>query len=128
MSAPTFAYLSFAIMAVAATFWIRALGRVEIPKNRSAFVVASVVAATLAFVSFTGSPGWLAGSLAGLSLFAAVFFLLTVAIGGQKVGDEAIGVGATVPHFAALDEDSQTYDSAALAGNPALIKFFRGHW
>jgi hypothetical protein len=128
MSDPMLGYLSIAIMAIAATFWGRALVRVEIPRNRSPFIVASIIAAALGITSLAGESGWLAGTLAGLSIFVAAFFLLTVAIGGQKVGDAAIQTGAVIPHFRALDEHSQTYDSAALAGTPALIKFFRGHW
>ena len=50
------------------------------------------------------------------------------AIGKQKTGDGAIRVGATIPAFSALDEHNQTFESASLAGTPALIKFFRGHW
>jgi cytochrome oxidase Cu insertion factor (SCO1/SenC/PrrC family) len=62
------------------------------------------------------------------AVFASTFFLLTVAIGSQKVTDDAIEVGATIPSFTATDEHGQTFDSQSLAGHPALIKFFRGHW
>ena len=63
-----------------------------------------------------------------ISLLAAALLLLTVMIGGQKVGDKAIQIGMTIPAFTAPDEQGRTFDSAALAGNPVLIKFFRGHW
>ena len=128
MSDTLLGYLSFALMAVTAAAWIRAVLRVDVPQNRVGFILASVAAAALGVVSLSGAPGWLAGTLALLSVFTAALYLLTVAIGGQKVGDNAIQVGATVPHFTAIDEASHTYDSAELTGNPALIKFFRGHW
>ena len=128
MSDPMLGYLAFVVMAITTTFWIRALQRVEVPDNRSPFVIGSLVAAALGLISLAGAPGWLAATFAGLSIFVAAFYLLTVAIGGQKVGDEAIQTGVTIPHFTALDEHSQIYDSATLAGTPALIKFFRGHW
>ena len=96
MPDPMLGYLSIAIMAIAATFWGRALMRVEIPRNRSPFIFASIIAAALGITSLAGESGWLAGTLAGLSIFVAAFFLLTVAIGGQKVGDAAIQTGAVI--------------------------------
>jgi len=120
--------VSLVVMAISIFLWIRALGRVEIPKNRGGFVAACVVAGVLGVTALAGEPGWLGGIPAGLAVFSSMFFLLTVAIGGQKVGEDAIHVGATIPTFAAPDEHGQIFDSESLAGHPVLIKFFRGHW
>ena len=119
---------SLIVVAISIRLWIRALKRVEIPKNRGGFVAAWAVAAGLGLAALAGEPGWLGGIAAGFSVFASTFFLLTVAVGGQKVGEDAIRVGATIPDFTAPDEHGQTFDSHSLAGHPVLIKFFRGHW
>jgi len=127
----TVTYLGLAsllVVAISTGLWIRGLKRVEIPKNRGGFIAASVVAAGLGVTALAGEPGWLGGIPAGLAVFASTFFLLTVAIGGQKVAGDAIQVGATIPEFTATDEHGQTFDSQSLAGHPVLIKFFRGHW
>ncbi|HJO23841.1 MAG: hypothetical protein QF890_00490 [Myxococcota bacterium] len=119
---------SLAVVAISIRFWIRALKRVEIPQNRGGFVAAWVVAAGLGVTALAGEPGWLGGISAGFAVFASMFFLFTVAIGGQKVGEGAIRVGATIPAFTATDEHGQTFDSHSLTGHPVLIKFFRAHW
>ena len=119
---------SLVITAISVSLWLRALVRVEIPKNRGLFVAAWGVAAGLAVTALLGEPGWLGGIAAGLALLPAGFFPFSVAIGGQKLGDEAIRVGATIPNFAATDEHGHPFDSQSLAGHPVLIKFFRGHW
>ena len=121
-------FASLGVFALSARFWFRALKRVEIPENRGFFVAAWVGAGTLGVAALLGEPGWLGGIPAGIAVFASSFFLLTVAIGGQKVDDGAIRVGAPIPEFTATDEHGTAFDSQSLAGHPVLIKFFRGHW
>jgi hypothetical protein len=119
---------SIGVLATSAVFWTRALQGVAIPKDRGFFVAAWLCAAALGLTALFGDPGWLGGIPASISVFAALFFLATVAIGRQKVGDGAIALGATIPHFTAPDEHGVDFDSQSLAGQPVLIKFFRGHW
>ncbi len=119
---------SLVVVATSIGLWIRATKRLEIPKNRTGFVAAWIVAASLGVAALAGEPGWLGGIAAGLAVFATAFLLLTVAIGGQKVAGNAIRVGNTIPAFTANDEHGQAFDSQSLAGHPVLIKFFRGHW
>ncbi|MBJ17873.1 MAG: hypothetical protein GY910_24220 [bacterium] len=121
-------WASLIIVVVSLRSWIDKIKHVGIPTNRSSFIAAWSAAAALGVAALTGEPGWLGGVPAGLGAFASGFFLLTVAIGGQKVGDEAIRPGATIPAFTATNEHGETFDSANLAGHPVLIKFFRGHW
>jgi hypothetical protein len=121
-------FVSVTLVAISIRQWIGRLKRVEIPTNRGGFVATWVVAGGLGVAALAGEPGWLGGIPAGFAVFASAFFLLTVAVGGQKVAGDAIQVGATIPPFAATDEHGQTFDSATLAGHPVLIKFFRGHW
>jgi cytochrome oxidase Cu insertion factor (SCO1/SenC/PrrC family) len=116
------------VVVVAGIFWVRALQRVEIPANRGAFVAAAVLAAILGALALASGPGWLGGIAAGLAVLVSAFFLFTIAIGDQKLAEDAIQVGATIPAFTATDEHGQTFDSQSLAGHPVLIKFFRAHW
>ena len=124
----TLGLASFGILTVTVAFWFRAIRRVAIPAHRGAYLAAWSAAATLAICALLGEPGGLGGAAAGLSLFASLFFLGSVAIGGQRLGAQAIQVGAAMPDFTALDEHGEVFDSRELAGHPVLIKFFRAHW
>ncbi|MDP6979977.1 MAG: hypothetical protein QF570_15445 [Myxococcota bacterium] len=121
-------WASLAVFAAAMRLWIANIKRVEIPENRSGFVAAWLAAVGLGVVALAGEPGWLGGIPASLGVFASSFVLFTVTISKQKVGSDAIRVGATIPAFTATDEHGETFDSASLAGHPVLIKFFRAHW
>ena len=121
-------WAALALIALSIGLWIRALRRLEIPRNRASFVATWVVAGGLGVTALAGEPGGWGGIPAGFAVFASLFLLLTVAIGGQKVAGDAIQVGATIPAFTATDEHGQIFDSQSLEGHPVLIKFFRGHW
>jgi hypothetical protein len=121
-------FTCLAVVAISLVLWFRALGRLAIPENRSIYVATWSLAAILGVAAFLGEPGWLGGVPAGIGTFLSVFFLFTVAVSRQKVGDESIQVGDTIPHFTATDEKGEIFDSHNLAGQPVLIKFFRGHW
>ena len=121
-------FASLAVLGTSLGLWIRAFNRVAIPENRGFYIAAWATAAMLGIASLVGDPGWLGGVPAVIGTFASMFFLATVAIGGQKVGDGVIQVGSTVPAFTAIDEHGKPFDSQSLAGHPTLIKFFRGHW
>ena len=128
MTDTTMAYIASVLIAGSVAMWLRALRTVAIPHNRIVYIVVWTAGAAAALSALFGSPGWLGGTLAVISLVSAALLLLTVFIGGQKLGDDVIRVGMTIPAFSAPDETGQAFDSAALTGNPALIKFFRGHW
>ena len=126
---PTMLGMSALILTgVSLALWIRAVRNVSLPENRSGYLVPLVLAGVLGAVALSQSPGWLVGVPAFFSIVIALFFSLTFAIGGQFVGPDAIAVGATLPKFTGIDEDGETFDSLNLAGNPVLIKVFRGLW
>jgi hypothetical protein len=123
--------IGFAALAVTATttgLWFVAIRRVRIPENRSVFVAAWGLGAALGGVALMGVPGWLGGLAACVATIVSLFLLLTLAISPQRVGEDVMRVGGMMPAFSAIDADDQLFDSTQLAGNPALIKFFRGHW
>ena len=128
MTDTTMAYIAFVLIAGSVAMWVRALRSVAVPNNRIVYIVVWAAGAAAALSALFGSPGWLGGTLAVISLVTAALLLLTVFIGGQKLGSDVIRVGMPIPAFSAPDEHGQVFDSATLAGNPVLIKFFRGHW
>jgi len=119
---------SLVITAISAAFWMRAIKRLEIPANRGLYIAAWLLAAASGIAALLGTPGWFGGIAAGAGALLSGLLLVTVAIGGQKVGGDVIQVGATIPQFTAIDEHGRLFDSHSLAGRPSLIKFFRGHW
>ncbi|MFT4519442.1 MAG: hypothetical protein ACI9JM_001838 [Halioglobus sp.] len=64
-------------------------------------------------------------SFAVVAAFLSIFFLVTALMGAQKAGSDAIAVGDTIPHFTALDEYNELFDSLSLSGHLLLVKFFR---
>jgi hypothetical protein len=121
-------FASLGLAAISLALWIRALRRVAIPENRGLFVATWIAAAGLGAAALLGEAGWLGGVPAALGALVSLVLLFTFSVSRQKLGADAIGVGATVPHFTAVDEHGQPFDSRSLAGHPVLIKFFRAHW
>lgn len=128
MSAMTLGCGALALALVAAVQWFRAVHQVALPQRRTGYMLIMLAVSAAAAIALTNSPGWLGGAAAVIALTIAGLFLLTVAISKQVTADDAIKVGDTIPAFTATDENGESFDSIALAGNPALIKFFRGHW
>lgn len=128
MTASALGITALALSLIVVTFWFRAVKKVALPKNRSGYLGILMVGAAAGAYSLSQGPGLLGGVAASVAIIVAAFFLLTFAIGAQKAGEEAIAVGETLPEFSAPDEFGETFDSQKLAGNPVLIKFFRGHW
>lgn len=120
--------LAFAVAAVTVTLWFRQINQVDIPENRTAFVVFFLTAAALGAGAFVARTRWFGGVAAALAIIIGSFFPFSVAISRQEVAANAIRVGDSIPVFSALDENGEVFESKTLAGKPALIKFFRGHW
>jgi hypothetical protein len=129
VTASTLAILAFAIAAITVSLWAVLLRSVNIPKNRSAFVISFAIAASLGITALVmGTGHWAASTGAGIAIFIGLFFLFTVAIGDQKGGTGKFKLGQPLPALSAPDENKQLFDIATLAGQPILLKFFRGHW
>ena len=108
--------------------WFRDARAVNIPTNRSPYVMAWFVALAFAAAALLGAPGLLGGGAAIIAALGSGLLLLTVAISQQKLPENAIRVGDQLPAFTALDEHGNAIDSTSLAGQSLLLKFFRGHW
>jgi hypothetical protein len=120
--------LGFLVAAVTVVLWFRQIGQVDIPENRTVFVVFFLTAAALGVGAFVARTRWFGGVPAVLAIIIGAFFPFSVAISRQEVAAKAIRVGDTIPAFTAVDDRGELFDSEGLRGHPVLIKFFRGHW
>ncbi len=128
VNATALGYVALLGVVGSGVLWFRAMSAVRLPANRSGFVAAWLCAGALGVAALAMGTGWIGGVPAVLSIIGASFFLFTMTISLQQVKADAISVGATLPHFSAVDEHREPFDSASLVGHPVLIKFFRGHW
>ncbi|MGI9433124.1 MAG: hypothetical protein ACR2PQ_12960 [Myxococcota bacterium] len=128
MSATVLGIVSAVIVVGAGVSWFRAVGRVQLPKDRRGYLAVWLLGGALGIAALTSGAGWVGGIPAGIAILGTAFFLLTVTISPQKAAPDVISVGAPIPEFSAPDDKGGTFESASLAGNPTLVKFFRGHW
>lgn len=122
------ALLGFAIALGSGASWFRRMKAVQLPADRTPFVVAMGVAAALGAAAFIAGVGWVAGILAGFAVLAGTMFMVLVAVSAQKGGTGAFVVGQPVPVFSAPDDSGEPFSLSSQAGRPLLLKFFRGHW
>ncbi|MDJ0790035.1 MAG: hypothetical protein QNK05_24835 [Myxococcota bacterium] len=120
--------LAAIVLAVGSTvLWFRLANTVDLPENRTLFLVVWVGAALLGIVALV-KGGWL-GRIAAVPAIALGLFLpFTVSISEQVLPPDTIQVGDVIPTFSAPDDSGQVFDSTRLRGRPVLIKFFRAHW
>ncbi len=128
MSGNILGWLALATLLLSFGLWGRAIRNVAIPKNRTVFVSAWLVAVILGVLALTGDAERIGRIPAWFAVTTGLFLSFTVLIGSQKVGPGATGKGDTIPGFTALDEHGETFDSQSLSGSFVLIKFYRGHW
>ena len=124
----TLGFSAFSVAAVTVALWFRQINQVDIPENRATFVIFFLTAAALGVSAFVARTRWFGGVPAVLAIIPGLFFPFSVAISPQDVVENGIRVGATIPHFKAVDDKGRVFDSASLRGQTVLMKFFRGHW
>jgi CHASE2 domain-containing sensor protein len=120
--------LALALAVGSAALWFYLAGQVNLPEDRTVFVVAFLSAAALGIAAFVKGTGWFGAVPSVLAIVVGCFLTYTIIISPQEVGDNAIKVGETIPHFTARNGAGELFDSASLHGHLVLIKFFRAHW
>ncbi len=124
-----FGIAALALAIGTAMYWFRLTGQVELPEDRTLFVIAFLGAAALGVFAYIKGTGLLGAIPPALAILIGVFLPFTMYISPQALDtDKSIQVGDTIPHFTAPDGKGETFDSAALHGHLVLIKFFRAHW
>jgi hypothetical protein len=121
-------FAAFGVAALTMALWLRQVHAVALPDNRGVFVVFFVAAFGLGVTALVARPRWFAVLPALVAVAIGGFFPFSVSISRQEVATTGIQVGAVIPAFQALNRHGERFDSAALAGKPVLMKFFRGHW
>ena len=120
--------LALALAASGVALWAYYTRQVDIPEDRTAFVVVFLSAGPLGVAAFFKRTHWVGGISAGIAIFVGLFVTFTIAISSQEVTASVIKVGDTLPGFTAPDGRGETFDSSSLHGHLVLIKFFRAHW
>ncbi|MDE0759286.1 MAG: hypothetical protein OSB45_14090 [Pseudomonadales bacterium] len=121
-------FIGLAVAALTWLLWFRQANMVAIPEDRTLFVIVFVLAAAIGVAAFVVGTRWYGGIPSVLAILMGLFLPFTIWVSPQQVADNPIRVGDTIPNFIALDDASNRFNSADLAGAPTLIKFFRGHW
>jgi hypothetical protein len=128
VNATGLALAALVLVGGATGLWFRWARGVRLPRNRAGFVAAWLGGAVLGVTALAQGAGWLGGVAAVLALLVGGFLTFTVAISRQRVGVDAIQLGAKLPDFSALDDQGKRFAISSVAGRPILLKFFRGHW
>ena len=120
--------LGFALALGSGAVWMYLVRQVNIPEDRTVFVVLFLSAAALGVIAFFKGTSWAGGFLAALAIFVGSLLPFTIAVSPQEVTSSVIKLGDRIPHFTASDDKGETFDSNSLHGHLVLIKFFRAHW
>ena len=124
--------LGLAALALAvgtAVFWFYLARQVNLPDNRSGFVIVFLGAALLGIFAYVKGTSIVGGIPPALAILIGLFLPFTVYISPQQVETASvIKVGDTIPPFSASDDKGVIFDSASLNDHLVLIKFFRAHW
>jgi len=120
--------LALLLVVGAAALWFRRAKAVDLPSNRTGFVLAWAGGGLLGVVALFQDPGWVGGIPAVLAAIAGTFLTVLVAISAQQVAEDAVAVGEPLRDFSAPDENGERFSLSQTAGRPLLLKFFRGHW
>jgi len=109
--------------------WFHLARQVNLPDDRTLFVIVFLCAAALGVTAYVKGTSILGAIPPAFAMVIGLFLPFTIAISPQELeAGKVIQVGDTIPHFTALDDQGATFDSASLNGHLVLIKFFRAHW
>jgi hypothetical protein len=124
--------LGIAALALAVStfvYWFHLAGQVNLPDDRTGFVLVFLTAAGLGVAAYVKGTGLIGGFPPAVAILIGLFLPFTIYVSPQDVeAARVIKVGDTIPHFSALDDRGETFDSSSLDDHLVLIKFFRAHW
>ena len=120
--------LALGLALTCAGWWVVQMRQVDIPEDRTAFVIGFLAAAILGITALVRGAGWVGVGPACLAIFIGILLPFTIGVSPQEVASRAIQIGDTLPHFTSVEDSGETFDSNRLDGKLLLIKFFRAHW
>ena len=121
-------FLALLIAVATTVVWFRLADQVTIPEDRTLFIIFFLLGPLAGIAAFVLGTRWYGGVAAIPGIVIGLFLPFTVYISPQQVAENPIQVGDQIPHFTAIDDQGERFESDALAGTPVLIKFFRAHW
>jgi cytochrome oxidase Cu insertion factor (SCO1/SenC/PrrC family) len=124
----TLAILAALVAAVTIFEWGRRMVAVRIPADRRAFKLAMAVAVALGVAAMVAGTDGSATRGARFAVILGGIFLGLNAISAQDRKTPAVRVGGPVLDFTAPDAEGNPWRLSSMAGDPFLLKFFRGHW
>jgi hypothetical protein len=111
------------------TLWFYLTRQVNLPDDRTPFVIAFLCAAALGIAAYVKGTSLVGGFPPAMAILIGLFLPFTIAVSPQALdAAKVIRLGDTIPHFTAIDSRGEAFDSAILNGHLVLIKFFRAHW
>jgi hypothetical protein len=121
--------LALAIAAGTFVFWFHLAGQVNLPENRTGFVLVFLGAAALGITAYVKGTSLIGAIPPAMAILIGLFLPFTIYVSPQEVeAGKVIKVGDTIPRFSAYDDKGNVFDSASLNDHLVLIKFFRAHW
>jgi len=120
--------LAFVVVAISMGHWFLRIRRVDVPRDRRAYVASWLLGAALGIGALVEGAGWVGGVPAFVAIVVGSIASLLVFVSPQRVAADAIRVGEALRDFTAPDEFGNAFSIAEVAGKPVLLKFFRGHW
>ena len=113
---------------VSGGLWAYRIRQVDIPEDRTVFVIFFLAAVGLGVTALVKGTGWGGRAAAVVAIGIGLLLPFTVAISRQEAAPNVIRVGGTIPSFQARDDQGQLFDSKSLKDKLVLMKFFRAHW
>jgi len=119
---------AFALVVASIAAWVYLIRQVDIPEDRTTFVVVFLFAAALGIAAFIKGTNWVGGVAGGFAIIIGLVVPFTISVSPQEVTASVIKIGDKLPRFSAPDDSGDIFDSRSLHGHFVLIKFFRAHW
>jgi hypothetical protein len=120
---------ALALAVATIVFWFYLARQVNLPDDRTWFVLVFLSAAALGIAAYVKGTSLIGGVPAAIAILIGLFLPFTIFVSPQGVeAGRVIKVGDTIPHFTASDDKGVIFDSRSLDDHLVLIKFFRAHW
>ncbi len=120
--------LAFALVRANRVVHRRLVRALRVPRRPVAQLVAMALTAALAIATLTRPFDLVGYTLAALALFGAGRFLFVAFRSRLPAKRLIVTEGQPAPDFTAIDADGRPFQLSSLAGQPVLLKFYRGHW
>ncbi|MEM7540853.1 MAG: hypothetical protein AAF384_04620 [Pseudomonadota bacterium] len=117
---------AFSIVLGATLDWAWHAWRVKMRQARWGYFLAWGLGIVLGIYALFQANG--GAAFAWIAVVLGSMLVLFAALSAQRLSQNSIKEGDTIPQFTGLDANGEPFESSDLEGKRLLIKFFRGHW